>query len=304
MQRLPRLRLRRARPGPHRAGSPRCAPPTTSTSPTASASRRCAPRCPPRAQIADQPQPARGPPADRTRPPTWTPPRRIDALANRVFTGPLLHGAYPRTCSRTPRASPTGPSSSDGDLAADPPAAGRPRRQLLHARRWSRPPPDGAEAARARRPRRERPLALAGRRRTSPSTSRRASATEMGWAVDPSGLYDLLMRFTREAPGPAAATSPRTAPRTTTSRTPTGRSTTRSASPTCTATSPPCTGRSRTAPTCAATSCGRCWTTSSGPTATASASASVYVDYDTQRRTPKSSAHWYAEVARTGALPD
>ena len=30
----------------------------------------------------------------------------------------------------------------------------------------------------------------------------------------------------------------------------------------------------------------------------------VHVDYDTQRRTPKSSAHWYAQVARTGALPD
>ena len=30
----------------------------------------------------------------RTRP-TWTRPRRIDALANRVFLGPMLHGAYP-----------------------------------------------------------------------------------------------------------------------------------------------------------------------------------------------------------------
>ena len=29
----------------------------------------------------------------------------------------------------------------------------------------------------------------------------------------------------------------------------------------------------------------------------------VHVDYATQRRTPKSSAHWYAEVARTGVLP-
>ena len=29
----------------------------------------------------------------------------------------------------------------------------------------------------------------------------------------------------------------------------------------------------------------------------------VYVDYDTQRRTPKSSALWYAQVARTGELP-
>jgi beta-glucosidase len=29
----------------------------------------------------------------------------------------------------------------------------------------------------------------------------------------------------------------------------------------------------------------------------------VHVDYETQRRTPKSSALWYAEVARTGSLP-
>ena len=29
----------------------------------------------------------------------------------------------------------------------------------------------------------------------------------------------------------------------------------------------------------------------------------VHVDYATQRRTPKSSAHWYAELARTGTLP-
>jgi beta-glucosidase len=29
----------------------------------------------------------------------------------------------------------------------------------------------------------------------------------------------------------------------------------------------------------------------------------VYIDYDTQARIPKSSAHWYARVARTGELP-
>jgi beta-glucosidase len=29
----------------------------------------------------------------------------------------------------------------------------------------------------------------------------------------------------------------------------------------------------------------------------------VYVDYATLARTPKSSAHWYGEVARTGSLP-
>ncbi|MFI9587934.1 GH1 family beta-glucosidase [Streptomyces sp. NPDC052236] len=30
----------------------------------------------------------------------------------------------------------------------------------------------------------------------------------------------------------------------------------------------------------------------------------VYIDYETQTRTPKSSAYWYSELARTGVLPD
>ena len=30
----------------------------------------------------------------------------------------------------------------------------------------------------------------------------------------------------------------------------------------------------------------------------------VHVDYDTQVRTPKKSARWYADVAATGILPD
>jgi beta-glucosidase len=29
----------------------------------------------------------------------------------------------------------------------------------------------------------------------------------------------------------------------------------------------------------------------------------VYVDYETLRRTPKSSAVWYSQVARSGELP-
>jgi beta-glucosidase len=30
----------------------------------------------------------------------------------------------------------------------------------------------------------------------------------------------------------------------------------------------------------------------------------VHVDFDTLQRTPKASARWYSEVARTGALPN
>ena len=61
--------------------------------------------------------------------------------------------------------------------------------------------------------------------------------------------------------------------------------------------------RSTRASTSAATSSGRSWTTSSGPSATRKRFGLVHVDYATQRRTPKASARWYAEVAGTGGLP-
>ena len=52
---------------------------------------------------------------------------------------------------------------------------------------------------------------------------------------------------------------------------------------------------SRRASTCAVTSSGRCWTTSSGNAATRSGLASCHVDFETQRRVPKSSARFYCE---------
>ena len=118
VQRLPRLRLRRARAGPHRPGRRRCAPPTTSTWPTAWARRRCAPPCRPAPRSPISLNPAVVTAADPGPRPTWTRGAGSTRWPTGVFPEPMLHGAYPAGPDRaTRRASPTGPSSSDGDLA-------------------------------------------------------------------------------------------------------------------------------------------------------------------------------------------
>ncbi|MER5955249.1 GH1 family beta-glucosidase [Streptomyces sp. NPDC056121] len=124
--------------------------------------------------------------------------RRIDNLANGVFHGPMLHGEYP------------------ADLITD--TAGITDWSFIHAT-------DLAEI--------HQPLDALGLNYYTPSlvssspsapTSRSdghgasdhspwpgaddvafhqspGERTEMGWTVDPTGLHDLIMRYTREAPG-------------------------------------------------------------------------------------------------------
>ena len=53
------------------------------------------------------------------------------------------------------------------------------------------------------------------------------------------------------------------------------------------------------ASTCGVISSGRCWIISSGNPAIRSDSASLHVDFETQRRIPKASARFYSEVIRT-----
>ncbi len=195
--------------------------------------------------------------------------RRIDALANRVFTGPMLRGAYPE------------------DLLKD----------TAHLTDWSFVRDGDLEQAR-------QPLDFLGVNYYTPTVVSQADGsgvhtsdghgnspyspwpgadrvgfhqppgetTAMGWAVDPTGLYDLLRRLSSDFPG-SHWSSRRTARPSTTTPTRRAGSTTPPGSPMCATTWPPSTGPSWTARTCGATSCGRCWTTSSGPTATASASA-------------------------------
>ncbi|MFJ3924837.1 GH1 family beta-glucosidase [Streptomyces sp. NPDC090022] len=124
--------------------------------------------------------------------------RRIDALANRVFTGPLLHGAYPDDLL-TDTATVTDWSfvhEGDESLIQQPldflgvnyysPAvvsaatAGDGPRRDGHATTVHSPWP-AAETVAFHQPPGER--------------------TDMDWSIDPTGLYDLLMRFSKEAPG-------------------------------------------------------------------------------------------------------
>ncbi|MEV4741054.1 GH1 family beta-glucosidase [Streptomyces sp. NPDC049555] len=119
--------------------------------------------------------------------------RRIDALATRIFTGPLLHGAYPADLLADTRRITDWSFVRDGDTDVikhpldalglnyyaptvvsaatdnDPPAHGGPS------------PWPGAERVVFHQP--------PGKR------------TAMDWAVDPTGLHEMLMRFTRETPG-------------------------------------------------------------------------------------------------------
>ncbi|MFB6564721.1 GH1 family beta-glucosidase [Streptomyces sp. NPDC056400] len=124
--------------------------------------------------------------------------RRIDALANRVFTGPLLHGAYPQDLLADTAAVTDWSFVRHGDEAlihqpldylgvnyytpavVSAAADGNGPRADGHGAATHSPWP-AAESVAFHQPPGER--------------------TDMGWSIDPTGLYDLLMRFTREAPG-------------------------------------------------------------------------------------------------------
>ncbi|GAA1414361.1 GH1 family beta-glucosidase [Streptomyces thermospinosisporus] len=125
--------------------------------------------------------------------------RRIDDLANGIFHGPILHGAYPETLLEATSAITDWSFLQDGDLdlihqpldalglnyytptvvsAADP-GADVPRADG-HGTSDHSPWPGADDVAFHQLP---------------------GERTEMGWPVDPTGLYELIMRYTREAPG-------------------------------------------------------------------------------------------------------
>ncbi|MCX5201024.1 GH1 family beta-glucosidase [Streptomyces sp. NBC_00237] len=124
--------------------------------------------------------------------------RRIDALANRVFTGPLLHGAYPQ------------------DLVADTASltdwsfVGRGDEKLAQQRLdWlginyytpavvSHPVGDDVPRTDGHGSSDHSPWPGADRVAFHQPPGER---TEMGWSVDPSGLYELLVQYGREARG-------------------------------------------------------------------------------------------------------
>ncbi|MFG2145090.1 glycoside hydrolase family 1 protein [Streptomyces sp. NPDC048696] len=234
--------------------------------------------------------------------------RRIDALANRVFTGPMFRGAYDADLLRDTAQLTDWSFVRDRDLSVikhpldllginyytpsvvsaptdNAPETGPDQRGSRldgHGRSAESPWP-GADSVEFHRPPGE--------------------LTTMGWAIDPTGLYDLLMRYTREAPGvPLMITENGAA------------------------------YDDKPGPDGAVHDPDRIRYLHGHLSAVRRAMrdgadvrgyflwslldnfewaygyskrfGAVYVDYETQARTPKSSARWYAEVARTGALPE
>ncbi|MFF3501504.1 GH1 family beta-glucosidase [Streptomyces sp. NPDC003247] len=227
--------------------------------------------------------------------------RRIDALANRVFTGPMLRGAYPEDLLKDTAALTDWSYVRDGDLA------------LIH-----------------------QPLDLLGVNYYTPTLVSRAdgsgshssdghgnsthspwpAADEVafhqppgdttpmkGWAVDPTGLYDLLRRLASDFPGlPLAITE-------------NGTACDDYADPSGQVNDPARIAylRGHLAAVHRAVADGADvrgyflwslldnfeWGHGYGKRFGA-----VYVDYPTGTRIPKASARWYSEVARTGTLPD
>ncbi|GHF25180.1 beta-glucosidase [Streptomyces griseoluteus] len=226
--------------------------------------------------------------------------RRIDDLANGVFHGPMLRGAYPESLLTATAPLTDWSFVQDGDLAtsnAPLDALGlnyyTPALVSAVTDKVSGPRADGHGASE------HSPWPGADDVLFHQSPGER---TEMGWTVDPTGLYDLLMRYTREAPGlPLYITENGAAYDD----------------------KPDADGRvhdpERVAYLHAHLSAVRdalrdgadvrgyyLWSLMDNfewSYGYEKRFGAVYVDYATQERTPKSSARWYGEAARTGTLP-
>ncbi|MFI9029448.1 GH1 family beta-glucosidase [Streptomyces sp. NPDC053560] len=227
--------------------------------------------------------------------------RRIDALANRVFMGPLLTGAYPADLLDDTARLTDWSFVRDGDTATI-------RRPLdfLGVNYYT---PTLVSAAGSEAP--DHSFDGHGASGHSPWPAADdvvfhrppGRTTPMGWAVDPSGLYDLLLRLKADVPDlPLMITENGTA------------------------------GDDYLDPSGAVHDPDRIAYLHGHLSAVHRAIAdgvdvrgyflwslldnfewgygyskrfgAVYVDYPTGRRIPKASAHWYADVARANALPE
>ncbi|MEU7717058.1 GH1 family beta-glucosidase [Streptomyces tibetensis] len=226
--------------------------------------------------------------------------RKIDDLANGVFHGPMLHGAYPESLFEATASVTDWSYVLDGDLALiNQPldALGlnyyTPALVSAAAKEASGPRADGHGASS------HSPWPGADDVMFHQTPGER---TQMGWTIDPTGLHDLLMRYTREAPGlPLYITENGAAYDD----------------------KPDPDGRVVDAERVAylhghlaelrrAIDDGAdvrgyfLWSLMDNfewSFGYAKRFGAVYVDYATLARTPKSSAHWYARMARTGTLP-
>ncbi|WP_055495325.1 GH1 family beta-glucosidase [Streptomyces sp. TP-A0356] len=227
--------------------------------------------------------------------------RKIDDLANGVFHGPMLSGAYPETLFAATSSITDWSYVRDADLETI--------HQPLDALGLNYYTPTLVSAATAKDAS-DRRADGHGASAYSPWPGADDVAfhhipghrTEMGWTIDPSGLHELIMRYTREAPGlPLYVTENGAAYDD----------------------KPDPDGQVHDAERIAylhghlsavrrAIADGADvrgyylwslmdnfeWAYGYGKRFGA-----VYVDYATLARTPKSSAHWYGRAARTGVLP-
>ncbi|MER7402430.1 GH1 family beta-glucosidase [Streptomyces sp. NPDC000070] len=226
--------------------------------------------------------------------------RKIDDLANGVFHGPMLHGAYPESLFEATASVTDWSYVLDGDLALI--------NQPLDALGLNYYTPALVSAAREEASGPGADGHGSGTHSPWPGANdvmfhqTPGDRTQMGWTIDPTGLHDLLMRYTREAPGlPLYITENGAAYDD----------------------KPDPDGRVHDAERISylhghLTALRRAmadgadvrgyflwslmdnfeWSFGYGRRFGA-----VYVDYATLARTPKSSAHWYAQMARTGVLP-
>ncbi|MEU7137561.1 GH1 family beta-glucosidase [Streptomyces sp. NPDC046261] len=123
--------------------------------------------------------------------------RRIDALSTRIFTEPMLRGAYPADLLADTAAITDWSFVRDGDVDVI--------KHPLDALGVNYYAPSVVSAATDNRP--ARADGHGGERSPWPGAGGVAfhqppgKRTAMDWSVDPTGLYDLLMRFAHEAPG-------------------------------------------------------------------------------------------------------
>jgi len=225
--------------------------------------------------------------------------RRIDDLANGVFHGPMLHGAYPETLLAATRSVTDWSFNLDGDV--------RTIHQPLDALGLNYYTPALVSAAQAP----DGPRADGhGASAYSPWPGADDIAfhqtpgerTEMGWTIDPTGLHDLIMRYTREAPGLPLYITENGAAYDDVVDDGEVHDAERTAYV-----------RDHLAVALQARADGLdvrgyfLWSLMDNfewAYGYDKRFGAVYVDYETQERIPKSSALWYAGVARTGALPD
>ncbi|MEE1739615.1 GH1 family beta-glucosidase [Streptomyces sp. BE147] len=228
--------------------------------------------------------------------------RRIDAVGNRIFTGPMLRGEYPEDLlADTAHLVDWSGLVRDGDLAE----TARPVDVLgvnYYTPTIVSTPASGAGDTRNDGHGNSDHSPWPGSEHVAFHLAENRPRTAMNWSVDPEGLYDLLLDVTRDHPGlPLMVTE-------------NGAAFDDYMSPEGRVEDPERIAylRGHLDAVQRAVAAGAdvrgyfLWSLMDNfewAYGYSKRFGAVYVDYATQRRTPKASAHWYADVIRHHALP-